>query len=215
MAAVQTLLTQRPLSWEEYLQLDKERYEIIDGEVHEIATPVLKHQLLVTRLNRAIGNYTSAHNLGEIFTAPYDIVIRRSPLRTRQPDLFFFSAQQLADAPNLMEEPRTEIAPDLVIEVLSPSDSVSVWRDKLHDYHQIGVREVWAVDLHNEEIEALAWEAWGYRTVGWFRADRIASVEHRGYRITRGNVTRWIAIFESTRTVSSRTGPSLPAASIA
>jgi Uma2 family endonuclease len=171
MAAVQTLPTQRALSWEEYLLLDKERYEIIDGEVHEMATPVLKHQLLVTRLNRTIGNYTSTHDLGEIFTAPYDIVIRRSPLRTRQPDLFFFSTQQLAQTPNLMEEPRTEVAPDLVIEVLSPSDSVSVWRDKLHDYHQIGVREVWAVDLHNEEIEALAWEEWGYRTVGWFRGE--------------------------------------------
>jgi len=95
MAAVQTLPTQRPLSWEEYLLLDKERYEIIDGEVHEMATPILKHQLVVTRLNRSIGNYASAHNLGEIFTVPYDIVIRRSPLRTRQPDLFFFSAQHL------------------------------------------------------------------------------------------------------------------------
>jgi Uma2 family endonuclease len=70
-----------------------------------------------------------------------------------------------------MGEPRTEIAPDLVIEVLSLSDSVSVWRDKLHDYHQIGVREVWAVDLQNEEIEVLAWEEWGYRTVGWFRGE--------------------------------------------
>ncbi len=177
MAAVQTLLTQRPLSWEEYLQLDKERYEIIDGEVHEMATPILKHQLVVTRLNRSIGNYASAHNLGEIFTAPYDIVIRRSPLRTRQPDLFFFSAQQLADAPNLMEEPRTEIAPDLVIEVLSPSDSVSVWRDKLHDYHQIGVREVWAVDLHNEEIEVLAWGSVGVShsgVVSWRNAAHLA-----------------------------------------
>jgi hypothetical protein len=40
-----------------------------------------------------------------------------------------------------------------------------------HDYHQIGVREVWAVDLQNEEIEVLAWEEWGYRTVGWFRGE--------------------------------------------
>jgi len=171
MAATQALQAQQRLSWEEYLQLDKERYEIIDGEVHEMATPTLKHQRLVTRLNRAIGNYVEAHRLGEVFTAPYDLVIRRSPLRTRQPDLFFFSAQQLAQNPHLLDEPRTEIAPELVIEVLSPSDSVSVWRDKLHDYHQIGVREVWAVDLQNEEIEVLVWEAWGYRTIGWFKGE--------------------------------------------
>lgn len=171
MVAMPTQMPTRRLSWEEYLSLDKERYEIIDGEVHEMATPTLKHQLLVTRLNRTVGNFTARNRLGEVFTAPYDVVIQRSPLRTRQPDLFFFSRQQLLQAPHLLSEPRTEIAPELVIEVLSPSDSVSVWRDKLHDYHQVGVREVWAVDLENEEIEVLVRESWGYRALGWFRGE--------------------------------------------
>ncbi|MER3403316.1 MAG: hypothetical protein C4336_05345 [Armatimonadota bacterium] len=165
---MQTQMPTQRLSWEEYLLLDKERYEIIDGEVHEMATPTLKHQLLVTRLNRTVGNFTAQNRLGEMFTAPYDVVIQRSPLRTRQPDLFFFSRQQLLQAPHLLSESRTEIAPELVIEVLSPSDSVSVWRDKLHDYHRVGVQEVWAVDLENEEIEVLVWESWGYRALGWF-----------------------------------------------
>ncbi len=171
MAATQALQAQQRLSWEEYLQLDKERYEIIDGEVHEMATPTLKHQNVLSELLMALRSFVKQNRSGIVCPAPYDIVIRRSPLRTRQPDLFFFSAQQLAQNPHLLDEPRTEIAPELVIEVLSPSDSVSVWRDKLHDYHQIGVREVWAVDLQNEEIEVLVWEAWGYRTIGWFKGE--------------------------------------------
>jgi Uma2 family endonuclease len=99
MAAVQTLPTQRALSWEEYLLLDKERYEIIDGEVHEDGNPCSQTSVAGHEIESHDSNYTSTHDLGEIFTAPYDIVIHRSPLRTRQPDLFFFSTQQLAQTP--------------------------------------------------------------------------------------------------------------------
>lgn len=171
MVAMPTQMPTRRLSWEEYLLLDKERYEIIDGEVREMATPTLRHQNVLSELLTALRSFAKQNQAGMVYPAPYDVVIQRSPLRTRQPDLFFFSRQQLLQAPHLLSEPRTEIAPELVIEVLSPSDSVSVWRDKLHDYHQVGVREVWAVDLENEEIEVLVRESWGYRALGWFRGE--------------------------------------------
>jgi len=171
MAAVAQPLKQKEISWDEYLSLPLTRYEIIDGEVIELPTPTLKHQRTVMRLSLKIGDFLSGKQLGELFPAPYDFVIRRQPLRTRQPDLFYLSYQRAGDLNALMEQSRLEIAPDLVIEVLSPSDTYSAWRDKLHDYHALGVPEVWAVDIEKQEVEVLVREERSYCSLGWFAGD--------------------------------------------
>ncbi len=161
----------RAVSWEEYLNLPLTRYEIIDGEVIELPTPTLKHQRAVMRLSLKIGRFLADKRYGELFPAPYDFVIRRQPLRTRQPDLFYLSYERAGDLNALMEQSRLEIAPDLVIEVLSPSDTYSAWRDKLHDYHALGVPEVWAVDIERQEVEVLTREERGYSSRGWFSGE--------------------------------------------
>ncbi len=162
------------VDWEGYLSLPDEltHYEIIDGEVKPLATPTFTHQLVVRQLLLIIAPATHAQRLGEILTAPYDVVIRRAPVRTRQPDLMFFSYQRFGDMKSLADLPRVEQPPDLVIEVLSPSDSYSYWSEKLQDYHALGVPEVWAVDIEKRAIEVLAREASGYRTVGWFSGEQ-------------------------------------------
>ncbi|GBC92429.1 hypothetical protein HRbin15_00899 [bacterium HR15] len=171
MAAVAQPIKQKEISWDEYLSLPLTRYEIVDGEVIELPTPTLKHQRIVMRLSLKIGDFLTAKQLGELFPAPYDFVIRRQPLRTRQPDLFYISYQRVGDLNALMEQPRLEIPPDLVIEVLSPSDTFSAWRDKLHDYHALGVPEVWAVDIEKQEVEVLIREERSYSSLGWFTGD--------------------------------------------
>ncbi|MCS7301400.1 MAG: Uma2 family endonuclease, partial [Fimbriimonadales bacterium] len=61
---------------------------------------------------------------------------------------------------------------DLVIEILSPSDRYAEWREKLRDYHAIGVPEVWVVDPDTREIEVLVHDAVSYRTLGWFAGEQ-------------------------------------------
>jgi Uma2 family endonuclease len=162
------------LDWEAYLRWEDDltHYEIIDGEVHPLPTPILKRQLVQARLGDRIRAHLNLHRLGELLAAPFDFVVRREPLRTRQPDLFFLPSAREAEWRNRLNEPRLEIAPDLVIELLSPSDTYQRWKEKLQDYHRLGVREVWAVDVEAGEIEVLVREESGYRSLGWFSGEQ-------------------------------------------
>jgi Uma2 family endonuclease len=163
------------VDWEGYLNLpdDLTHYEIIDGEVIPLASPTLKHQVILKRLLQQIDRFVLPKRLGELLTAPFDFVVRRAPVRTRQPDLFFLSRERLHDWTHLQEQPRLEFAPDLVIEILSPSETYTYWSEKLQDYYVLGVPEVWLVDIDKRAIEVQVREAGGYRSLGWFAGEQM------------------------------------------
>jgi Uma2 family endonuclease len=176
MAITATQLTTGRLvvDWEGYLNLpdDLTHYEIIDGEVIPLASPTLKHQAVSQELFKRLDIFASVKRLGKLFYAPFDFVIRRAPVRTRQPDLFFLSRERLHDWAHLQDQPRLEFAPDLVIEILSPSDTYTYWSEKLQDYFALGVPEVWLVDVDKRAIEVQVREAGGYRSLGWFAGEQ-------------------------------------------
>jgi Uma2 family endonuclease len=165
------------VDWEGYLNLpeDLKHYEIIDGEVIPLASPKLKHQTVSQELFKRLDIFTSAKRLGKLFYAPFDFVIRRAPVRTRQPDLFFLSRERLQDWAQLQEQPRLEFPPDLVIEILSPSDTYTYWSEKLQDYHTLGVPEVWLIDVDKRAIEVQVREASDYRSLGWFSGEQVVA----------------------------------------
>jgi Uma2 family endonuclease len=165
------------VDWEGYLNLpdDLTHYEIIDGEVIPLAGPRLKHQAVSQELFKRLDIFASVKRLGKLFYAPFDFVIRRAPVRTRQPDLFFLSRERLHDWAHLQEQPRLEFAPDLVIEILSPSDTYTYWSEKLQDYFTLGVPEVWLVDVDKRAIEVQVREAGGYRSLGWFSGEQAVA----------------------------------------
>ena len=165
------------VDWEGYLSLpdDLTHYEIIDGEVIPLASPTLKHQMVSRELFKRLDALTTARKLGRILYAPFDFVVRRAPVRTRQPDLFFLSRERLHDWAHLQDQPRLEFAPDLVIEILSPSDTYTYWSEKLQDYFTLGVPEVWLVDVDKRAIEVQVREAAGYRSLGWFAGEQAVA----------------------------------------
>ena len=165
------------VDWEGYLNLpdDLKHYEIIDGEVIPVASPRLKHQAIVMQLIERILPFVATKRLGKLLTAPFDFVIRRAPVRTRQPDLFFLSRERLHDWAQLQEQPRLEFAPDLVIEILSPSDTYTYWSEKLQDYFALGVPEVWLVDVDKRAIQVQVREPSGYRSLGWFAGEQVVA----------------------------------------
>jgi Uma2 family endonuclease len=165
------------VDWEGYLNLpdDLTHYEIIDGEVIPLAGPRLKHQAVSQELFKRLDIFASVKRLGKLFYAPFDFVIRRAPVRTRQPDLFFLSRERLQDWAHLQDQPRLEFAPDLVIEILSPSDTYTYWSEKLQDYFALGVPEVWLVDVDKRAIEVQVREAGGYRSLGWFSGEQAVA----------------------------------------
>ena len=150
------------LTYEDYLRLPEmnQRYEIIEGELKMTPSPTVRHQRLVSRIWNLLNQVVSEKGLGEVLLAPMDVVIEKGPaLRTRQPDILFISHERIAaagcDQDNFDLLSRLEMAPELMVEVLSPGESRPTMKDKLKDYHKIGVRECWLVSSEAETVEVV------------------------------------------------------------
>ena len=146
-----SLQTQR-LTYEEYLKTPeiKARYDIVDGVMIMAPAPSVDHQKVLRQLFRMLDPFVQQQQLGELLFAPLDVVIQREPLRTRQPDLLFVSNERAAILGQMVEG-----APDLVVEVLSPSNSRTEVEAKLVDYAALGVRECWLVSPEAGSVEVL------------------------------------------------------------
>ena len=141
------------LTYDVYLAMPemKQRYSILDGELVMAASPNPPHQTIVLEIAMKLAPFVRERQLGRVFVAPLDIVIRREPLRTRQPDVMFIGREQrFIIGPQVIEG-----APDLVIEVLSPTNTRRELQGKLDDYRTIGVREAWVVSPEARTVEVL------------------------------------------------------------
>jgi len=163
MALPQVLEEQRQtqrLRWEDYAQMPPtgEHAEVEDGEVIHLAGASAKHQQVVVRLCTLLYADAEVRRQGVVLTAPFDVVIRREPLRVRQPDVLYVRHEKLGGAQALDSLTHLETPPDLVVEVLSPYDTLERLQAKLADYHALGVPEVWLVDLTPNHVFVLTRE---------------------------------------------------------
>ncbi len=126
---------------------DDERYELLDGKLIMVPAPNRKHQVVLLRLARKLGDFTEEHGLGTVYVAPFDVFL--SDTDVVQPDVLFISRAR-EDA--ITTEKDVRGAPDLVIEILSPStaDNDQGYKHELYGRH--GVLEYWIVDPVAETI---------------------------------------------------------------
>lgn len=145
------------LTYEDYLALPEmmRRYEIIDGELIMPPAPLVGHQWRCYKICGLMGDYVTEHELGIVLPAPVDVMISRNPLRTRQSDVLYIRFEQLEKygVDNIEDIPYFDVGPDLVVEVISPSESRRAVESKLDDYRRIGVQECWLVHLTEGAIE--------------------------------------------------------------
>jgi len=159
------------ITYQEYLAMPeiKRRYEIIDGEMIMPPAPTIGHQWFMMNILDVLRPFVKERKLGVVLAAPVDVVIRREPLRTRQPDILYLSFERSGKTPaELIPMPMLEIPPDLVVEVLSPSETRRTVADKLQDYTSIGVREAWLVSPEAETVEVLRLSPEGAATIKIF-----------------------------------------------
>lgn len=120
-------------------ELKEERYEIIEGTRYDFqAAPSIRHQQLVTFLWKSLED-TCAQD-GLILTSPFDVIFDDE--NECQPDLIYIKNENL----HIVTEKRIIGAPDIIIEILSPSTS---YNDKIRKkalYEHFGVKEYWIVD---------------------------------------------------------------------
>lgn len=126
---------------------DGRRYELYDGEVYVVPSPLPVHQVVSARLYDVLSDYARAHG-GIVLYAPLDIVLTEYDVV--QPDLLFFTRQRerLINLRKVTRHP-----PDLAIEILSPSTASNDRGRKLKLLAQHGVQEYWLVDPDTIRIE--------------------------------------------------------------
>ena len=149
----------KKLTFEEWQNLPetKQRYEIVDGVMKVPPGATYFHQRLLRRLVRQLEDYVEGGDLGEVLTAPLDLLIQRQPLRTRQPDILYLSNERVPGRTRdeVIGVQFLEVGPDLAVEILSPSNTPREIAGRLRDYHQVGVRECWLVNPKAATIEIL------------------------------------------------------------
>ena len=135
--------TQAPKTWEDVLRMpdDGNRYEFIGGRLYMTPAPVTRHQRVLRRLWSALLRTLMDSGRGEVFSAPLLVEFPGSDDRV-QPDLLFVSSERRA----IIGERQVLGAPDLVVEILSPSTAHRDRGIKLDLYARHGVRQYWIVD---------------------------------------------------------------------
>ena len=116
------------------------RHEIIDGEHFVTASPMTRHQRISRDLLYFIHSHLKAHPTGEVFSAPFDDVMSFTDVVV--PDLIYLSNGRA----HLLTVKNLQGAPDLVVEILSPSTRPRDERLKRDLYERAGVEEYWLVD---------------------------------------------------------------------
>jgi Uma2 family endonuclease len=156
-----SLLT-RPLTYDDLRQMpdDSNRYEVIGGELIVSPSPNRAHQKVSLRLTLLIAQYVADHRLGEVYVAPVDV--RLSQHNAVQPDLLFIRQDRLGIyGPN----GPVEGAPDLVVEIVSPSSRTMDRIRKAALYADSGVPEYWLVDPEKRDFQLLVLDQGQYEPV--------------------------------------------------
>lgn len=141
--------TQRPgLTWEAFIELPEEllkHAELLDGEVHQMATPGRLHQLTLVNLIVALDSWVRAYG-GEMVPDPHVKIAAR---RGYQPDLAWYEPARVPSSGYYT------VAPNFAVEILSPSTRRNDVLRKPTDYFAVGVQELWLVDVEVRKVIGL------------------------------------------------------------
>jgi len=146
---------QTPKTWEDVLRMpdDGNRYEFIGGRLYVTAAPVIRHQRISKRLQAALVRVLEDPGHGEVFYAPCLVEFPGTGDRV-QPDLLFVSDERR----EIIGEKQVLGAPDLVVEILSPSTAHRDRGIKLDLYARSGVRQYWIVDPVEDVVDVWRFE---------------------------------------------------------
>jgi Uma2 family endonuclease len=136
------------LTFEDYARLtppDSGNYELHNGKIIHMASPLIPHQRLSRRLVRLIENYLFDNPIGELFYAPMDVIF--NPNDTMQPDILVVSNERAS-----IKDRQIKGAPDFIVEILSDGNTTKEMSYKKYVFETHGVREYWLVNLAKQTI---------------------------------------------------------------
>ena len=125
--------------------------ELIDGRIVEMTPTGDEHGGVEVAAASVLQSFVRAHNLGKVRSGEVGIYIRRNPDTVRAADVLFISNERYAQKKSAGF---LDVAPDLIVEILSPGDSWSDVTQKLRDYFSSSVRLVWIADPQARAVYA-------------------------------------------------------------
>jgi Uma2 family endonuclease len=152
---------------------DDLRHELVEGELITMPPASGGHGRIAARIQRQINLFDPDAKLGEAISADTGYMLSRSPDTVRAPDLAFVANKKLKTVQS--EYPFPRIAPDLPVEILSPSNTAQEVSRLIDDYLQAGSSLVWVVDP-------------AARSVTVWKPDETAVVLHEDDEIDGGEV---------------------------
>ena len=152
-------------TYSDYLALPGyERYEIHDGELVLLTSANTPHQHASKKLILQLLE-VEASGLGTAYFAPFDVVF--SDTEVVQPDLMFIARERY----DIITHANVQAAPDLVVEILSPSTASRDWNYKQGLYAKYGVKELWMVDPESAFLWRLMLRGEAFEIAGVYGAD--------------------------------------------
>ena len=169
-------------TYEDYLNTPEgERYELLDGELILLASPNMAHQGNQARLGSRMFIFSEDNDLGRVFFSSTDVVLSDdSGTDVVQPDILFISKGR----EDVITAANVQGAPDLVVEILSPSTSRRDWKYKRELYAKYGVKEYWIVDPANRIVSVVMLKDGVLEIAGaYVEGDAVESVALAGFRV--------------------------------
>jgi Uma2 family endonuclease len=122
-------------------------YQLIEGELVMTPSPTTFHQIILGNLNEKIRAFVKEKDAGLVLFAPIDVYLDDE--NVFQPDIVFISKQRQ----DVVKDDGIHGAPDMIIEILSPSTAYYDIKKKYKIYEKFGVKEYWIVDPEMKSVE--------------------------------------------------------------
>lgn len=149
------MVATKPVSVEEFEAMPLEGWwELIDGELVEMSPSAEESAAISATVTILIGQHVRAHRLGRVYTAEGGFVLFPDRATVRAPDVAFVRADRVPHGEARKHFAR--LAPDLVVEVLSPTDRTSEVVAKIEMYREAGVPLIWLVDPAEATVTVIA-----------------------------------------------------------
>ena len=150
-----TTTTEKLLTADDLLDLYGQgvRGELIRGVLYETVAAGIEHGEIVVNFAAELRTFVRPRRLGRVVGSDAGIRLERDPDTVREPDIAFISAERLPLDQRVSGY--AEVAPDLVVEIISPGDSTAAIYDKAQMWLRYGVRLVLIVHPNTRTILAL------------------------------------------------------------
>ena len=171
-------------TYEDYLNTPEDkRYELLDGDLVALSSPEELHQRISILLGAKLFPFTSEHSLGRVYHAPFDVVL--SDIDVVQPDLIFVSNERA----EIITPANIQGAPDLVVEILSPSTAARDKTFKRSLYAKHGISEYWMVDLTEKTITVLRLGEHGFEVIDTYgEGESLTSPTLQGFTLNINDI---------------------------